>query len=185
MKRYYFVSEDLDDLALVEQQLEQAGIGTPQIHVLSENDEGVEQRHLHEVNSLMKRDVVHSWKVGAFVGAAAAAAVVLIAYLGGLAQTAAGWVPLILLAIIVFGFCAWVAGLLGLRRPNAHFKQFQQELKAGKHIFFIEASGEQEALAANVIKQHPNLMALGSAAATPGWFISWQKKWSRFVEVMP
>ena len=49
MKRFYYISDDLDDLAQVEQELEMAGIMKPQIHVFSHDDAGVEQRHLHNV----------------------------------------------------------------------------------------------------------------------------------------
>ena len=33
--RRYFISDDLDDLDVVEEQLESAGVSTPQIHVLT------------------------------------------------------------------------------------------------------------------------------------------------------
>ena len=35
MRRHYFISDNLDDLEVFEEQLEAAGISTPQIHVLS------------------------------------------------------------------------------------------------------------------------------------------------------
>jgi hypothetical protein len=60
MERHYYLSDDLDDLEAVENELEAAGISTPQIHVLSENDSEVENHHLHEVDSFTKSDVVHS-----------------------------------------------------------------------------------------------------------------------------
>ena len=36
--RRYFISDDLDDLEVVEEQLESAGVSTPQIHVLTAHD---------------------------------------------------------------------------------------------------------------------------------------------------
>ena len=54
MKRYYYLSTDLDDLEIVERDLEAAGITTPQIHVLSLDDQGVEQHHLHNVEAVLK-----------------------------------------------------------------------------------------------------------------------------------
>ena len=41
MKRHYFISDDLDDLAAVERELDAAGITPPQVHVLSNDDAGV------------------------------------------------------------------------------------------------------------------------------------------------
>ena len=37
--RHYFISDDLDDLELFEEQLESAGVSTPQIHVLSRDED--------------------------------------------------------------------------------------------------------------------------------------------------
>ncbi|HEY4724333.1 MAG TPA: NAD/FAD-utilizing enzyme, partial [Anaerolineae bacterium] len=75
----------MDDLELFEEQLETAGVSTPQIHVLSRNDAEVEHhQHLHEVQSVMKRDLVHSTKRGAILGICSVALVLGIAYFGGL-----------------------------------------------------------------------------------------------------
>ena len=49
MLRHYFISDSLDDLEVFEEQLEAAGVSTPQIHVLSRNDAEVHQHpHLHD-----------------------------------------------------------------------------------------------------------------------------------------
>jgi len=185
MKRHYFISDDLDDLEIIETQLEDNGISTPQIHVLSESDGDVESHHLHDVNSLMKQDVVHSWEVGAVVGVCASLLVLAGAYFTGLTATAAGWIPFIFLAIVVLGFCTWEGGLFGLRKPNIHFKRFEEALHAGKHILFVEVDPDQETLMAGVLHNHPKLQPAGSAAATPRWIIVFQQKWRAFIESMP
>ena len=53
-----------------------------QIHVLCLNDADAEQRSLHDVQSLMKKDVIHSAEIGALIGLAAS---IVIAHLTGLA----------------------------------------------------------------------------------------------------
>ena len=58
MKRHFYISEDLDDLEQVEQELVSGGVETPHIHVLSENDADVENHHLHEVEAVLKKDIV-------------------------------------------------------------------------------------------------------------------------------
>ncbi|MFT7496839.1 MAG: hypothetical protein ACI9V8_001739, partial [Urechidicola sp.] len=35
MKRHYYISDDLDDLDRIEQELESSGVHKPQIHVFS------------------------------------------------------------------------------------------------------------------------------------------------------
>jgi len=50
MLRHYFISDNLDDLEVFEEQLESAGVSTAQIHVLSRNDAEVgHHHHLREV----------------------------------------------------------------------------------------------------------------------------------------
>ena len=99
MLRHYFISDSLDDLEVIEKQLEASGISTPQIHVLSRNDAEVEHHHhLHEVQSFMKRDIVHSTLRGALVGLCAFLLVPSVAYYAGWTDTAAGWLPFLFLA---------------------------------------------------------------------------------------
>ena len=51
MNRHYYISDNLDELERVEQELEAQGISTEQIHVLSERDAEVEHHQLHDVPS--------------------------------------------------------------------------------------------------------------------------------------
>jgi uncharacterized membrane protein len=116
--RHYFISDSLDDLEVFEEQLEAAGVSTPQIHVLSSSDADVEKHsHLNEVQSLMKSDLIHSTTRGAMVGIAAFVLVLSVAYFAGWTQTAAGWMPFIFLAVVLLGFCTWEGGSLESRDP--------------------------------------------------------------------
>ena len=87
MKRHYYISDDLDDLEVIEQQLEAAGVSTPQIHVLSKDDSGVQLHHLHQVEPVLKKDVVKGTWLGAVVGVIAAIAVLILAWKTGLTET--------------------------------------------------------------------------------------------------
>ena len=92
MKRHYYISDDLDDLEHVEEELEKAGMATPQMHVLSRDDAGVAMRaHLHPVEAVLKKDVVRGTEVGAVVGLIGAVIVVAVSYYSGVTETV-GWV---------------------------------------------------------------------------------------------
>ena len=79
--RHYFISNNLDDLEAFEEQLEAAGITTPQIHVLSLHDEEVAHHdHLNYVQSFMKKDIVHSAELGAVFGICLSAISLIVAY---------------------------------------------------------------------------------------------------------
>jgi hypothetical protein len=170
MKRHYYLSDDLDDLELIERQLEAAGVTTPQIHVLSEDDAGVKAHHLNEVEAVLRKDVVHGTERGAIVGAVGAAIILFAAWATGISATIT-WVPPIFLAVIVLGFCTWEGGLIGIQQPHADFVRFQDSLHSGKHVFFVDVYPAQEDTLRRVIGEHPKLAPAGEGPAAPGWFI--------------
>lgn len=187
MKRHFFVSDDLDDLESFEEELEKAGIATPQIHVLSLDDTAVEtHEHLHDVQSLMKRDVIHSGEYGLAVGVAAAALVLVATYLGEWHQSPAGWIPFIFLAIILLGFFTWEGGFIGIQTFNTNFKRFKEELEAGKHLFFVDLTEDQEDVLERIVQKHPNARIAGTGRSTPHWIVAWQGRLKRlFTQTLP
>ena len=177
MLRHYFISDSLDDLETFEEQLEAAGVSTPQIHVLSANDADVATHsHLHAVQSFLKSDVLHSTARGAMVGIAAFALVLVIAYLAGWTQTAAGWMPFIFLAVILLGFCTWEGGFMGIQKPNHNFARFEQALKDGKHIFFVDLEPQQEATLDKILTAHPQIELAGTGAPVQHWIVTLQQR---------
>ncbi len=187
MTRHFFISEDLDDLERMEEDLEQSGLSTPQIHVLTLDDSGADHHHhLHQVTAFMKRDIVHSTILGAIIGACLTLLVLVVVHLAGWAQTPAGWLPFIFLAVIVFGFCTWEGGLWGIQTPNVHFRRFEQALNEGKHVFFVDLEPGQAAILNDVVKNHPTVSAAGTGRAAPHWIVSWQDRINHFFkEIYP
>ena len=175
--RHYFISDSLDDLEVFEEQLEAAGVSTPHIHVLSSNDADVEKHsHLNQVQSFMKSDLVHSTTRGAIVGIAAFVLVLAVAYFAGWTETAAGWMPFIFLAVILLGFCTWEGGFSGLQKPNHNFVRFEQALKDGKHIFFVDLEPSQEAILEKLLKAHPRVELAGTGVSAQHWIVALRQK---------
>lgn len=185
MKRHYYISDDLDDLEIVGQELLNADITKPQFHVLSNDDCGVHQHHLHEVESVLKKDVVHSTELGAVIGVAMATIVLFSANLLGMTNTEAGWMPFIFLAIVILGFCTWEGGLIGIQLPNYQFERFQTLLDKGKHVFFVDVDSHQEPVLSKIINRHPHLQMAGLGEPTPKWIIKTQDNYATFVRFMP
>lgn len=175
MNRHYFISDNLDDLDHIEEELELRGVVRPQIHVISKDDTGVDtHKNLHNIESVFKKDVVHGTFVGAILGILAAALVLTISYFSTLPETYS-WIPFLLLAIILFGFITWSGGFYGIQTPHKDFRRFQQDLNNGKHVFIVDVDSSQE----NIIKQlqidHPELVDAGAGQATPRWIIMGQQ----------
>lgn len=187
LKRFFFVSEDLDDLERFEEELENAEIVTPQIHLLTLDDAGAAKHtHLHEVTDLMKTDLVHAGLLGAVVGAFMAALVLIVAYLAGWTESTVGWLPFGFLAVVVLGFFTWQGGLWGIEQPNVHFREFEKTLQEGKHLFFVDLEPGQEEVVGKLRKKHPNIHRAGEAMGAPHWIVFWQHRLKRFfTEVFP
>ena len=177
MQRRYFISNSLDDLEVFEEKLETAGISVPQIHVLSRDDtEVAKHQHLHEVQSIMKRDVVHLTIQGAAVGLGLALLILLLTYQFGWMDSPAGWMPSIFAAIIVLGFSTWEGGLIGMQKPNYKFVRFEEVLNSGKHVFFVDLEPQQQPILEEVLKSQPNLELAGSERSSPHWLLTLQRK---------
>jgi len=186
VQRHYFVSEYLDELAEIEKELAQQGLTEPQIHVLSLDDTGTETQQLHGVTSFMKSNVVKSGEIGAAIGSLGAVAVLLLAWLLGLTDSVVGWIPYIFLAIVVFGFCTWEGGFIGIQRKNQRFERFQQVLSEGRHILFVDVMPAQEAILIQVMDRYPHIEPAGTDRGTPAWIMKGQKAVPRFLtETMP
>jgi hypothetical protein len=185
MKRHYFISDNLDDLADVERELESRGLSSLQIHVLSQSDAEVEHRKLHPVVTFMKTDVVRSTLIGAIIGISLCMLTLGIAHAVGVAETKIGWIPVIFLSIVLLGFCTWEGGLRGIQEPNHHFLSFQQALQSGKHILFVDVDKDQEAVLSGVATQHPEMKGLRVDAAGPHWVVAWQQRCLNFIRTLP
>jgi hypothetical protein len=176
MKRHFYVSDDLDDLDRLEEELESRGVYRPQIHVFSRDDSAVETHdHLHNIQSVFKKDLVHGTIVGSWVGLALAALVLVVTAFSDWPESYT-WTPFVMLAIVLLGFCAWSGGLYGIQRPNRDFRRFEDQLRKGRHVFIVDVDPEQEARLQRVVDRHPGLRLAGTGKATPRWIVMGQHK---------
>lgn len=184
MKRYFYIADSLDDLEVVERDLESGGMIDPQIHVLSRDDAGATEHHLHQVHSLLRQDTIHSGEVGALIGLGISALSVVIAYFSGLPESI-GWVPFAFLSVILLGFFTWEGGLFGIQVPNTQYRRFTKALDEGRHMLIVDVEPQQEKLVEQVIGSHPDIKAAGTGRATPRWFVRWQQRWHDFLQWAP
>ncbi|MDF3934753.1 magnesium transporter [Pseudomonas citronellolis] len=184
MNRHYYISDNLDELEDVEHELQGKGIAQEQMHVLSEQDAQLDQRHLHEVPEVMRKDLVRGGKYGLGIGVALAALVLLLGYVFGWSESAAGWVPVLFLAAVLLGFSLWEGSFFGLQRPSGDVQRFAPSLHAGRHVFFVDVRPEQEPLLDMVVGRHPQLAVAGFGAPMPRWVLAWEQAWHRFRRMM-
>lgn len=185
MNRHFYISNNLDDLELLEVQLETVGISAAHSHVLSLDDADVAAHpNLNEVEAVLRTDVVHSTKTGAVVGVIAATLMLYVVALSGWAQQAT-WIPFVFLAIIMVGFFTWEFGFIGIQRKNHRFARFEKALKNGKHVFFVDIEPENDQLLADMVKKHPKIKRAGDGPSVPQWYIQMQDGFKTFTKIMP
>ncbi len=185
MKRHFYISNNLDELESIEVELESNGISKPHIHVLSLDDAGVARHEkLHEVEAVLRTDVVRGTKIGSLVGLFGALIVLLTAYLTGWGQGTI-WLPFVFLSIVVIGFCTWEGGFIGIQIQNKRFARFDKELETGNHLFFVDIESEKEQLLSDIMGSHPTLEVAGEGPSVPHWFVRLQERFKHFLKVMP
>ncbi len=182
MKRFYYTSDNLDELEQIEHDLETSGIPRTQIYLLSNDDVGLDNHDVNRVASFLKTDVIHSGEIGALFGLAIAVVILLAAHFSGITAQV-GWVPFVFLAVVGFGFATWEAGFIGMQEPNVHFTRFEKALAEGRHVLFVETWPNEKKKLKKVVKRYPNLKRAGTEVTHTGFFMlilsNWEKLRSR------
>ena len=185
MKRHFYISDNLPQLDTVEAELESQGFLNSQIHVYTNDDAGVDMlKHLHNMEAVLKKDVVYGTVRGAILGLLVGLIVLGMAWMTGWYATVT-WVPFVFLAIVVLGFCTWEGGFLGIQEMHRDFRRFEDAIGNGRHIFFVDAADDQAATLDRVVSQHGNLVSAGVGSPTPALVVKAQEKWKEFLHVMP
>ncbi|TGD74648.1 NAD/FAD-utilizing enzyme [Mangrovimicrobium sediminis] len=184
MQRHFFLSDNLDELQAVEDELRAAGITPPQMHVLSEDDAAVERRQLHPVEAVLRKNVVRGTERGALIGLLCAGGVLTVCWATGIAHGVA-WVPVIFLAVVLLGFCTWEGGLIGIQEKHAEFRRFDEALADGRHLLLVDVDASDEQAMLRVVAQHGALEPAGVGNATPAMVVRLQDRWARFLQLAP
>lgn len=182
MKRYFYAGDDLDSLETLSTELERYGLDRVQLHVLSQDDTGVDTRQgIHSVASIMKKDLIASGLRGALIGLVLAALVLSVAWQMQAFATPAGTLIAWFLSVASFGFCTWEGGLFGIQTLNRNFSRFKGILDDGKHIFFVDVRRDQLQALRRTMETHPEIQAVGQSRGLPTWLVTSQREVPRFL----
>lgn len=171
MKRYYFVSDNLADLANVEQELQQQGISPLQMHLVSDSEAEAERLGLHQVASVFRKDIIYSMFTGFMIGLIVSTLLVVIGFSVGL-EGNQQWAILLFVCLFIVGFCTWEGGLFGIQVPNRHYRRFARALKQGRHLFFVDVVKGQKPILDEAAKKHAHLKPVGRGAGEWSWLFS-------------
>lgn len=156
MKKYMYITRDLDHLEQTEHELEAEGISRSHIQVMSENEAALYLRDLPSVPDFAKLDIYRFGLRGAMIGLAISAAILGIVWAIGM-TAAGGWMPFIFLAIVVLGFCTWEGVLMGMHKMNGRFERFKASLDKGAHLLIVNVDKSEAPRLQSTIRRHPDL----------------------------
>ena len=144
MKTTYYLVSTLSSTQNIANELHRAGVKDWFIHIISNDESGINKRHLHSSNYLETLDVVRDGVIGAMLGfLIGIIAAGLIAYLQPLGGDLPNVIYFFIIGLVTL-FGLWEGGLAGIASKNRKLAEFEQDLANGKHLILIYATKKNE-----------------------------------------
>lgn len=156
MKCLYYLAPTLGSTQVISDDLHEAGIKDFFVHVISRDEAGLQQQHIHSSNYLETLDVVRDGIIGGVLGfLVGLVGVFLLDYFDPIGIEIPAFVYYILVGVATL-FGAWEGGLIGIGIENRKLARFHDDLEAGKFLILIYALKEQEAAVNKMMRErHP------------------------------
>ncbi len=161
MKRLYYLTDDLDVTHAVADELHAAGISDWHFHVLSQDEQGLFQRHLHSTSVLQRCDLLHLAEQGALIGGLFGLALATTLLLANPAGFPMSWQMFVLILAATTLFATWVGAMAGLSHHHYKLGRFIPQVEAGRHLLMIDIRRRQEPAVRRLLGEHPQLQAAG------------------------
>jgi hypothetical protein len=158
MKCLYYLAPTLKSTHDISDDLHAVGVNDYFLHVVSRDESGLKQQHIHSSNYLETLDLIRDGLIGAVVG-----------FLAGLLGVWAlqyfdpfgpnihvpAWVYYAIVATATC-FGAWEGGLIGVAAENKKIARFHDDLEAGKYLILIYAlKAKEDAVRTMMRERHP------------------------------
>jgi hypothetical protein len=144
MKCLYYLAPTLDSTHVISDDLHEAGVKDFFVHVVSRDEAGLQQQHIHSSNYLETLDVVRDGIIGGVLGfVVGLIGVGLLDYFDPIGVEIPAFVYYALVGVATL-FGAWEGGLIGVGMENRKLAKFHDDIEAGKFLILIYALKEQE-----------------------------------------
>jgi len=144
MKCLYYLSPNLETSKKVSDDLHSIGIEDWYLHIVSKDESGLTQKHIHSSNYLETLDLVRGTSVGAAIGCVAGIILALIMYVTKpFGPEVPTFVYFIIIGLLVL-FGTWEGGLYGIDTENKKLGKFHDDVASGKDLILIYAARDQE-----------------------------------------
>ena len=156
MNCLYYLAPTLDSTHQVSDDLHAAGVKDFFLHVVSKDESGLEQQHIHSSNYLETLDIVRDGFIGAALGfIAGLIGAALLLFVQPFGPDVPRFVYVVMVAVATM-FGAWVGGLTGIATEHKELRKFHDDIEAGKYLILIYARKEQGAVVQALMRaRHP------------------------------
>ncbi len=172
MKCMYYLAPTLASTHDISDDLHAVGVKDFYLHVISRDESGLKQQHIHSSNYLETLDIVRDGFIGAALGfVAGLIGIGLMMYLQPFGPTVVvpTYVYVILVGVATL-FGAWVGGLTGIDSENHKIKRFHDDIAAGKYLMLVYVRRHQEAAVRQMMQerhQEAELVAIDTHFINP------------------
>jgi hypothetical protein len=162
MKCLYYLSPNLDISKQVSDDLHEAGQLDWYIHVLSRDEIGLAQKHIHSSNYLETLDLFRGTAIGGLIGFVLSfLAVMFVLYIDYFGQAVPNWAYFVFIIFITM-FGIWEGGLYGIDSENQKIKPFHDYITNDKYLILVYIDKTQEATITKMMNEkHPESKLVG------------------------
>jgi hypothetical protein len=156
MKCLYYLAPALHSTHEISDDLHAVGVRDLFLHVISRDEAGLKQQHVHSSNYLETLDLIRAGFIGSAIGfLAGLIGVGLLRYFEPFGPNVPNIVYFATVAVATL-FGAWEGGLTGIATENKKLARFHNDVAAGRYLILIYARQAQEATVREMMRaRHP------------------------------
>ena len=152
MNCLYYLARTLESTHRVSNDVRALGVNDSLLHVISKDEAGLQEQHIHSSNYLETLDLVRDGLIGAALGVIPGVfGVALLKFFEPFGPNVPRVVYFATVAFAVL-FGAWEGGLTGIATENRKLAKFHDDIERGWYLILIYTPKDQEAAVREVMR---------------------------------
>lgn len=144
MKCLYYLAPTLSSTREISDDLHDVGIQDYYLHIVSRDEAGLKQQHLHSSNWLETLDLVRDGVIGGLIGfLVGLAGIGLLMYFQPFSTEVPTFVYVAIVGLATL-LGTWEGGLAGIGSENKKLARFHDDIEAGKYLILVYVRKEKE-----------------------------------------
>ena len=145
MNCLYYLARTLESTHRISNDVRALGVNDSLLHVISQDEAGLQKQHIHSSNYLETLDLVRDGLIGAAIGfISGVIGVGLLKFFEPFGPIVPRVVYFATVAVAIL-FGAWEGGLAGIATENRKLAQFHDDIERGGYLILIYTPKDQEA----------------------------------------